>query len=132
MARHDSPWLDAIILRALALRPDDRFAAYSEMRFQLEHPEKVKPFRSAGAPLLEAIRHSYAGSFVGENIYFYASPRRSGAAFDAWWQSDGHRFVMFDPKSEQIGLSNTPATHWTMMTGVAPAREEIREARLDR
>jgi hypothetical protein len=23
------------------------------MRFQFEHPEKVKPFRSAGAPLLE-------------------------------------------------------------------------------
>ncbi len=46
-------WLDAIVLRALALRPDDRFAAYSEMRYQLEHPEQVKPFRSAGSPLLE-------------------------------------------------------------------------------
>lgn len=50
---HVPHWLDAIVLRALALDPDDRFAAYSEMRFQLEHPEKVKPFRSAGAPLLE-------------------------------------------------------------------------------
>jgi len=50
---HIPAWLDAIVLHALALDPDDRFAAYSEMRFQLEHPEKVKPFRSAGAPLLE-------------------------------------------------------------------------------
>jgi len=50
---HVPHWLDAIVLRALALRPDDRFAAYSEMRYQLEHPEQVKPFRSAGAPLLE-------------------------------------------------------------------------------
>ena len=50
---HIPSWLDAIVLRALALDPDDRFAAYSEMRFELEHPEKVKPFRSAGAPLLE-------------------------------------------------------------------------------
>jgi serine/threonine protein phosphatase PrpC len=50
---HIPPWLDAIVLRALALRPDDRFAAYSEMRYQLEHPERVKPFRSAGSPLLE-------------------------------------------------------------------------------
>ena len=50
---HIPSWLDAIVLRALALDPEDRFAAYSEMRFQLEHPEKVKPFRSAGAPLLE-------------------------------------------------------------------------------
>ena len=50
---HVPSWLDAIVLRALALDLEDRFAAYSEMRFQLEHPEKVKPFRSAGAPLLE-------------------------------------------------------------------------------
>ena len=50
---HIPPWLDAIVLRALALRPDDRFAAYSEMRFQLEHPETVKPFRSADTPLIE-------------------------------------------------------------------------------
>lgn len=50
---HVPHWLDAIVLRALALQPDDRFAAYSEMRYQLEHPEQVKPFRSAGAPLLE-------------------------------------------------------------------------------
>ena len=50
---HIPPWLDAIVLRALALRPEDRFSAYSEMRFELEHPEKVKPFRCAGAPLLE-------------------------------------------------------------------------------
>ncbi|NDE98378.1 MAG: bifunctional protein-serine/threonine kinase/phosphatase [Verrucomicrobia bacterium] len=50
---HVPHWLDAIVLRALALDPADRFAAYSEMRFQLEHPEKVKPFRSAGAPLME-------------------------------------------------------------------------------
>ncbi len=50
---HIPSWLDAVVLRALALRPRDRFEAYSEMRFQLEHPEKVKSFRSAGAPLLE-------------------------------------------------------------------------------
>ena len=50
---HVPPWLDSILLRALALRPDDRFGAYSEMRYELDRPEKVKPFRSAGAPLLE-------------------------------------------------------------------------------
>ena len=50
---HVPPWLDSIVLRALALRADDRFGAYSEMRYELDRPEKVKPFRSAGAPLLE-------------------------------------------------------------------------------
>jgi serine/threonine protein phosphatase PrpC len=50
---HVPHWLDAIVLRALALEPDDRFSAYSEMRYELEHPEKVKPFRSTDTPLLE-------------------------------------------------------------------------------
>ena len=50
---HIPPWLDAIVLRALALSPDERFAAYSEMRYELEHPEKVSAFRSAGTPLIE-------------------------------------------------------------------------------
>jgi len=46
-------WLDAVVLRALAIRPTDRYANYSEMLFELEHPDKVRPFHRADAPLLE-------------------------------------------------------------------------------
>lgn len=46
-------WLDAVVLRALAIKPLDRYANYSEMLFELEHPDKVRPFHRADAPLLE-------------------------------------------------------------------------------
>ena len=70
---HVPPWLDSIVLRALALRADDRFGAYSEMRYELDRPEKVKPFRSAGAPLLErdpllVLKLALAGSLVANLV----------------------------------------------------------------
>jgi serine/threonine protein phosphatase PrpC len=46
-------WLDAVVLRALAIKPADRYVNYSEMLFELEHPEKVRPFHRADASLLE-------------------------------------------------------------------------------
>ena len=50
---HLPAWLEAVILRALAVKAEDRYANYSEMLFELEHPEKVKAFRAAGGPLLD-------------------------------------------------------------------------------
>ncbi len=47
------PWLDAIILRALAREPRERYGAYSEMKYDFECPAKVKLFRCASAPLIE-------------------------------------------------------------------------------
>ena len=87
------------------------------------------PVAEHATPDKRAAKAKYAGKFGGENIYFYASPRRASAAFDAWWQSDSHRFVMFDPESDEIGLSNRTGTHWAMMTGTAPVRRDIRAAR---
>lgn len=46
-------WFEATLLRAIAIKPEDRYANYSEMLFDLENPAKVKPFRSANAPLME-------------------------------------------------------------------------------
>ena len=70
---HVPPWLDSIVLRALALRADDRFGAYSEMRYELDRPEKVKPFRSTGAPLLErdpllVLKFALAASLVANLV----------------------------------------------------------------
>jgi serine/threonine protein kinase len=50
---HIPPWLEAMVCRALAVSPDSRYEAYSEMLFDLTHPEKVRPFHQPGAPLLE-------------------------------------------------------------------------------
>lgn len=50
---HIPPWLEAVLLRAIAVKPESRYESYSEMRFDLENPAKVKPFYQKGAPLLE-------------------------------------------------------------------------------
>lgn len=46
-------WLEAIVLRAIAADPRDRYHNFSEMAFDLEHPGEVIPFHRKDAPLLE-------------------------------------------------------------------------------
>jgi len=46
-------WLDHLILRAIAIEPERRYQHFSEVAFDLAHPERVEPFYRAGAPLLE-------------------------------------------------------------------------------
>lgn len=47
------PWLDSVVLRAIGLAPEDRYQSYSEMKFDLENPGKVKPWIRSDAPMLE-------------------------------------------------------------------------------
>ena len=47
------PWLEHTILRAVAVKTEDRYQNFSEMLFDLEHPEKVAAYSRKGAPLLE-------------------------------------------------------------------------------
>ncbi|RBP47639.1 serine/threonine protein phosphatase PrpC [Roseimicrobium gellanilyticum] len=47
------PWLEAVILRAVARNPQRRYQHYSEFIYDLAHPEKVEPFFEDDAPLLE-------------------------------------------------------------------------------
>jgi serine/threonine protein phosphatase PrpC len=47
------PWLDAVLLRALAVNPERRYRHYSELSFELSNPEKVEPFFQPGASILE-------------------------------------------------------------------------------
>ena len=46
-------WLDSIIMRSIALNPDERYAHYSEFLYELKSPERVKPFFTKGVPLIE-------------------------------------------------------------------------------
>ena len=47
------PWLDAVVRRSIAVEPAQRYAAYSEMLFDLEMPEQVRPVTDPSRPLLE-------------------------------------------------------------------------------
>jgi serine/threonine protein phosphatase PrpC len=51
---HLPAWFEAVLLRAIAVKPEERYANYSEMMFELENPAKVRPFRPAGLPLIES------------------------------------------------------------------------------
>ena len=46
-------WLDSVILRCIAIDKDKRYAHYSEMNYELKNPQKVKPFFSKNATLIE-------------------------------------------------------------------------------
>ena len=46
-------WLDAIIMRACAIQPERRYSHFSELLFDLTNPEKVRPWHSDNAPLIE-------------------------------------------------------------------------------
>ena len=50
---HAPPWLEAVVARATAAAPEQRYESYSEMLFDLENPAKVRPFHRPGTPLLE-------------------------------------------------------------------------------
>ena len=46
-------WLDSVIMRAVTLDKDQRYGHYSEMKYELTHPQKVKPYFIKNAPLIE-------------------------------------------------------------------------------
>lgn len=46
-------WLEAVLLRAVAADPEARYQNYSEMKYDLEHPQTVRPFYRKNATLIE-------------------------------------------------------------------------------
>ena len=46
-------WLDTIILRSISKDSDIRYKHFSEMLYDIEHPESVKPLYRKDAPLIE-------------------------------------------------------------------------------
>ena len=47
------PWLDAVVMRACAIHPDHRYSHFSELLYDLNNPDKVKPWHSEHAALIE-------------------------------------------------------------------------------
>ena len=46
-------WLEAVLLRCVAAEPAQRYQNYSQLTFDLGHPDKVEPFFAPNTPLLE-------------------------------------------------------------------------------
>lgn len=46
-------WLDAVIHRAIAIKPERRYQHVSELAHDLAHPDRVQPFFEDDTPLLE-------------------------------------------------------------------------------
>jgi len=67
--RNIPDWLDSIILRAIAIKPEQRYQNYSEMLFELENPQKVKPYFDKSKPLME--RDPLTFFKIGFYIEFY-------------------------------------------------------------
>lgn len=47
------PWLESVLLRAISPRPERRYQNFSEMLFELEHPDRVEPFHRKDGAFLE-------------------------------------------------------------------------------
>lgn len=47
------PWFESIVLRALEVDPERRYQHFSEMAYDLSHPERVSPHHAKDAPLIE-------------------------------------------------------------------------------
>ena len=56
----------------------------------------------------------FKGNASGENIYMGSTSPQ--AAYDAWFASDGHRFIMMGSGPSVLGVG-IAGSHWTMMTG---------------
>ncbi len=46
-------WLDSIIMRAIEVKPENRYAHYSELFYELKSPENVQPYFAAGSSFIE-------------------------------------------------------------------------------
>lgn len=72
------------------------------------------PVPGKKSPWDRARKAGFTGNASGENIFMGSTEPQS--AYNAWFASDGHRFIMLasGPNTLGVGISGR---HWTMMTG---------------
>lgn len=88
--------------------------AHSREMSALGYFSHESPTPENASPPLRARRAGYGGSWRGENIFMGdGSP---SAAFRAWWNSDGHRFIMFADDANHLGIASASG-YWTLNTG---------------
>lgn len=58
-------WLESVIMRSISTDKSRRYEHYSEMSYELQYPQKVKPFFSKNATLIERSPLAfYKGAFI--------------------------------------------------------------------
>ncbi len=72
------------------------------------------PIEGKTSPNDRAKLAGFKHRWTGENIYLGSTS--PVAAYDAWFASDGHRFIMFAKGPDLLGIGPV-GRHWTMMTG---------------
>ena len=106
------------VLGLIPLRLDERLSNaardHSKEMQQLKYFEHESPVEANKTPWDRAKNAAFEGQCMGENIYMgSAAPE---AAFKGWWESDGHRFIMFQKDANTLGLG-VVGVHWTLNTG---------------
>jgi uncharacterized protein YkwD len=100
------------------LRLEERLSlastGHSEDMRNLGFFSHTSPVEGKTSPGDRARKAGFKGGWSGENI-FVGSPSHT-AAYNGWFGSDGHRFIMFAKGPNLIGLGPV-GRHWTLMTG---------------
>lgn len=106
------------ILGQQSLRLDERLSkcafGHSESMQRLKFFSHESPVEGHKTPWDRAKKAEFEGNCMGENIYMGSTAAE--AAFMAWWESDGHRFIMFQKDANTLGLGLS-GNYWTLNTG---------------
>jgi len=100
------------------LRLEEKLSAaaegHSEDMARLGFFAHESPVPGKKTPWDRARRAGFSGNASGENIFMgSANPQ---AAYNGWFASDGHRFIMMATGPNVLGVG-IAGNHWTMMTG---------------
>lgn len=97
--------------------------AHSSEMHRLGYFSHTSPVPDHRSPAQRAANAGYTGNFLGENI---ANGQRSPqAAYEAWWNSDGHRKIMLTRGANHLGLGVAHG-RWTLTLGQGelPTKED--------
>ncbi len=99
---------------SLEERLSDAARGHSEDMKRLGFFAHTSPVPGKSSPADRARMAKFEHNWSGENIFMGSSSPQ--AAYDAWFASDGHRFIMMSRGPDLIGVGIADK-HWTMMTG---------------
>ncbi len=117
------------VLGLTTLRLDERLSNaavdHSKEMQDLKYFAHDSPVEKNKTPWDRAKNAAFEGRCMGENIFMGAAAPE--AAFHGWWESDGHRFIMFQKEANTLGLGLVGVL-WTLNTGTRDWTETASEA----